>query len=123
MDMQKLMREAQQMQEKLQKAQEGLADERLEATTGGGMITVTANGNGDILSLKIDPEAVDPEDVEMLEDMVLGAVTEAITAFACDESLAGVVDCARKTHAALRIGTHQVNSQSLRRAPTNARHS
>lgn len=75
--MQKLMKQAQDMQTQLAKAQEGLADERVEASSGGGMVTVTANGNGDVLSLKIDPEGVDADDIEMLEDMVLAAVNEA----------------------------------------------
>ena len=77
MDMQKLMKQAQDMQAQLAKAQEGLADERVEASSGGGMVTVTANGNGDVLSIKIDPEGVDADDIEMLEDMVLAAVNEA----------------------------------------------
>lgn len=77
MDMQKLMKQAQAMQQQVQQAQEALADERVEATAGGGMVTVSATGSGDILSIKIDPEAVDTDDIEMLEDMVLAAVNEA----------------------------------------------
>jgi DNA-binding YbaB/EbfC family protein len=77
MDMQQLMKQAQQMQKQLETAQAGLSDERVEATAGGGMVAVTANGNGEILGIKIDPEALDPDDVEMLEDMVLAAVNEA----------------------------------------------
>jgi len=77
MDMQKLMQQAQQMQKQMETTQAELAKERVEASAGGGMVNVTASGTGDILSIKIDPEGVDPSDVEMLEDMVLAAVNEA----------------------------------------------
>jgi DNA-binding YbaB/EbfC family protein len=77
MDMNKLMQQAQQMQAQMQKAQAELANERVESSAGGGMVTVTASGAGDVLSIKIDPEAVDTDDIEMLEDMVLAAVNEA----------------------------------------------
>ena len=65
------------MQADMQKAQEELANERVEATAGGGMVTVTASGSGEIVGIKIAPEAVDPDDVEMLEDLILAAVNEA----------------------------------------------
>src|SRR5947209_9359882 len=78
MDMDKLLQQVGQMQEQMQKAQEELANETVEATAGGGMITVTANGAGEIKQIKIDPKAIDPNDPEMLEDMVLTAVNEAI---------------------------------------------
>jgi nucleoid-associated protein EbfC len=77
MDIQKLMQQAQKMQADMEKAQAELANERVEASAGGGMVTVTATGTGDILSIKIDPEGVDTDDIEMLEDMVLAAVNEA----------------------------------------------
>jgi DNA-binding YbaB/EbfC family protein len=77
MDMQKLMRQAQQMQAEVAKAQESLAFETVEASTGGGMVQVTATGTGVIKSIRIDPEAVDTDDIELLEDMVLAAVNEA----------------------------------------------
>lgn len=77
MDMQQLMKQAQQMQQQMQQVQESLGGERVEATAGGGMVAVAANGNGEILSITIDPEALDSDDVEMLEDMVLAAVNEA----------------------------------------------
>ena len=77
MDMRKLMQQAQQMQNQMAQTQEALAKETVEATAGGGMVAVTASGVGEILSIKIDPEGVDPDDVEMLEDMVLAAVNEA----------------------------------------------
>jgi nucleoid-associated protein EbfC len=78
MDMDKLLQQVGQMQEQMQKAQDELADETVEATAGGGMVTVTANGAGEIKQIKIDPKAIDPSDPEMLEDMVLAAVNEAI---------------------------------------------
>lgn len=77
MDMRKLMQQAQQMQQQMAAAQEALAKETVEASAGGGMVVVQASGAGDIRSVKIDPEAVDPDDIELLEDMVLAAVAEA----------------------------------------------
>ena len=78
MDMNKLMKQAQQMQEQMAKAQEELANETVEATAGGGLVTVKVTGGGDVLSISIDPKAVDPDDVELLEDLVLAAVNEAL---------------------------------------------
>ena len=78
MDMNKLMQQMGQMQEEMQKAQDELANETVEATAGGGMITVVANGAGEIRQIKIDPKAIDPDDPEMLEDMIVAAVNEAI---------------------------------------------
>jgi DNA-binding YbaB/EbfC family protein len=78
MDMNKLLQQVGEMQEQMQKAQEELANETVEATAGGGMVTVTANGAGEIKQIKIDPKAIDPDDPEILEDMVLAAVNEAI---------------------------------------------
>jgi DNA-binding YbaB/EbfC family protein len=77
MNLQNIMQQAQKMQAEMTKAQQALAQERVESSAGGGMVTVTASGSGDILGIKIDPEGVDPEDIEMLEDMVLAAVVEA----------------------------------------------
>jgi DNA-binding YbaB/EbfC family protein len=77
MDIQKLMAQAQKMQSDMEAARAELANERVESSAGGGMVTVTATGTGDILSVKIDPEGVDTDDIEMLEDMVLAAVNEA----------------------------------------------
>jgi DNA-binding YbaB/EbfC family protein len=78
MDMDKLMQQMGQMQEQMQKAQDELANETVEATAGGGMISVVANGAGEIKQIKIDPKAIDPDDPEMLEDMIVAAVNEAI---------------------------------------------
>ena len=78
MDFNKLMQQAQQMQEQLAKAQEEVATEVVEASAGGGMVTVKASGSGQITEVKIKPEAIDPDDAEVLEDMVLAAVNEAL---------------------------------------------
>ena len=67
-----------QLQEQMLKAQEALKDEEVTATAGGGMVTVTANGQQEILAIAIDPEVLDPEDVEIVQDMVLAAVNEAL---------------------------------------------
>ena len=74
MNIQKMMKQAQQMQERLQKQ---MAEMRVEATAGGGMVTVVMNGAKQLLSLKIDPEAVSKDDVEMLQDLILAAVNDA----------------------------------------------
>ena len=77
-DLNKLMQQAQQMQEQMAKAQEEVANEVVEASAGGGMVTVRANGAGEILEVQIDPKAIDPDDPEMLSDLVLAAVNEAL---------------------------------------------
>jgi DNA-binding YbaB/EbfC family protein len=73
-NIQQMMKQAQQMQDKLQKQ---MAEMRIEATSGGGMVTVVVNGAKQVLSLKIDPEAVSKEDVEMLQDLILAAINDA----------------------------------------------
>lgn len=78
MDMNKLMQQVGQMQEQMQQAQSELEQETVEASAGGGMVTVTANGAGEIKGITIDAKAVDPDDPELLADMVLAAVNEAI---------------------------------------------
>ena len=75
---QKLIREALQMQEQLAKTQEELDEKEYEAQSGGGMVACKINGKRELVSLTIKPEAVDPEDVEMLEDLVMAAVNEAL---------------------------------------------
>lgn len=79
MDINKLMKQAQQMQAGMAKAQEDLAGQTVEASVGGGKVTVVATGAGEVESIKIDPAVVDPSDVEFLEDLVLKGVQEAIT--------------------------------------------
>ncbi|MCX6647145.1 MAG: YbaB/EbfC family nucleoid-associated protein [bacterium] len=77
LDMNSIMRQAQKMQEKMARIQEELANERIEHTTGGGMVKCVVNGQGEVLSISIDPEAL-TEGHEMLEDMILMAVREAL---------------------------------------------
>ena len=77
-DMNKMMEQMQQMQAQMQQAQEDLKDETVEATAGGGMVKVTATGAGEIKEIVIDPKAIDPDDPEMLADMVTAAVNEAL---------------------------------------------
>ena len=74
MNLQNMMKQAQQMQERLQKQ---MAEMRIEATAGGGMVTVVVNGAKQVQSIKIDPEVVSKEDVEMLQDLILAAVNDA----------------------------------------------
>ncbi len=77
-NMQKMMKQAQQLQRKMLEAQEALAEERVEGSAGGGMVKVVADGQQNVLEVAINPEAVDPEDVEMLQDLVLAAVSDAL---------------------------------------------
>ena len=79
-NMQQLMRQAQKMQDQMTKAQEELDAQEYEATAGGGMVTCKVSGKRELLELTIKPEAVDPDDVEMLQDMVMAAVNEALRA-------------------------------------------
>jgi nucleoid-associated protein EbfC len=76
--MQQLLKQAQKMQQDMMEAQEALKDETVEASAGGGMVKVTVTGDLDFKSITIDPQAVDPEDVELLQDMVLAAVNEGL---------------------------------------------
>jgi nucleoid-associated protein EbfC len=78
MDMNKMMQQVQQLQAQMAKAQEELKNETVEASAGGGRVTVTATGDLQITEIKIAPEAIDPDDPEMLSDMVLAAVNEAL---------------------------------------------
>jgi DNA-binding YbaB/EbfC family protein len=79
-NMNQILKQAQKMQEDMLAAQEALKDETVEAAAGGGMVTVQATGDLQIKSITIDPEAVDPEDVDLLQDMVLAAVNGALNA-------------------------------------------
>jgi DNA-binding YbaB/EbfC family protein len=78
LDMNKMLQQVQQMQEQMTQAQEELAGEIVEASAGGGMVTVKANGAMEIVEIKIDPKAIDPDDPDLLADMVLAATNEAI---------------------------------------------
>jgi hypothetical protein len=73
-----IMKQAQQMQRRMAELQEELGKKQIEASAGGGMVTAVVSGKQQLLCLKIDPAAVDPEDVEMLQDLVMAAVNEAI---------------------------------------------
>ena len=79
-NMNQMMRQVQQMQEDMAKAQESLKHESVEASAGGGMVTVVLNGAKQLQSVKIDPDVVSKEDVEMLQDMVQAALNEALRA-------------------------------------------
>jgi DNA-binding YbaB/EbfC family protein len=80
LDMNALMKQAQQMQEQMVRAQEEAKNEFGEASAGGGMVTVKANGAGELVEISIDPRAIDPDDPEMLADMVMAAANEALRA-------------------------------------------
>ena len=73
-----VIKQAQKMQEEMEKVQEEMESKTVEATSGGGAVTVTANGKKEILTLKISPDAVDPDDVEMLQDLIMVAANEAL---------------------------------------------
>ncbi len=76
MDMNQLMKQAQQMQQQMQKMQEELATRTVQAESGGGMVQVTLNGRHELVGIHIDPKAVDPDEVDFLEDLILAAVAE-----------------------------------------------
>ena len=84
MDIQQMMKQAQQMQERLQKQ---MAETRVEASAGGGMVTVVMNGSKQVLSVTIDPEVVSKDEIEMLQDLIVSAINEAHRKV--DETLAG----------------------------------
>ena len=78
-NMGKMMKQAQQLQNKMTKLQEEMADKTVEATAGGGMVKVVANGKQEIVSVHIEKEVVDPDDVEMLQDLIVAAVNDALS--------------------------------------------
>lgn len=78
-NMQQLLKQAQKMQQQLLAAQEELAEARVEGSAGGGLVTATVTGSGELVALTIDPKAADPEDTETLADLVLAAVRDATT--------------------------------------------
>lgn len=77
MNIQEMMRQAQRMQKKIQKAQEDAAAKTVEGSAGGGMVVVAMNGNNEILSIKIEPQVVDPQEIEMLQDLIVAATNQA----------------------------------------------
>ena len=84
-NMQQLARQAQKLQQQMAKMQEDLEAREYEASAGGGMVNVKVSGKKEVLSIEIKPEAVDPDDVEMLQDMVMAAVNEALRAAAAEK--------------------------------------
>lgn len=78
-NMNQMMKQVKKMQEQMLKAQEALGEKVIEGTSGGGVVTVEVNGHKKVLSITIKPEAVDPDDVEMLQDLVLTAVNDALS--------------------------------------------
>ena len=76
--MNNIVRQAQQMQKKIEKVQEEIGDKKIEASTGGGVVTAVVTGNQELVEINIDPEVMDPEDVELLEEMIVGAVNQAM---------------------------------------------
>ena len=88
-NMNQMIKQAQKMQEDMLKAQAEIEEKTLEASAGGGAVTVTINGKKELLSVKISPDAVDPDDVETLEDLILSAVNEAMRQ--ADELTAGTM--------------------------------
>jgi DNA-binding YbaB/EbfC family protein len=79
-DPNQLMKQVQQMQVEMAKAQDALAAERVEGTAGGGAVTASATGQGDLVSITLSPDVVDPTDIEMLQDLIVAAVTDALRA-------------------------------------------
>lgn len=78
MNMQEMMKQARKMQEQLAAAQESMKDVTVDASAGGGMVKATVNGDLELVSITIDPDALDPEDVDLLQDMIVAAVNEAV---------------------------------------------
>ena len=78
MNMQEMMKQARTMQEQLAQAQESMKDVTIDASAGGGMVKATVTGDLELVSIQIDPDALDPEDVDLLQDMIVAAVNEAI---------------------------------------------
>jgi hypothetical protein len=77
-NMGQLMKQAQQIQTKMAKLQEDLGDRTVEASSGGGMVIVVANGRQEVLSIRIEPEVIDPDDAEMLQDLIMAAINDAL---------------------------------------------
>ena len=81
-----MIKQAQKMQQEMLRMQEEMENKKFSASTGGGMVTACVNGKHELLGLEINPEAVDPDDVEMLQDMIIGAVNEAMRAADADSA-------------------------------------
>ncbi len=94
MNMNQIMRQAQEMQKKLAKQQAELATKEFEASSGGGMVTARVTGNGQLVSLAIDPEVVSKDDIDMLQDLVVAAVNEALKKVSAEtsDSMSGMMN-------------------------------
>jgi DNA-binding YbaB/EbfC family protein len=79
MNLQEMMRQAQQLKRKMEKVQEEVAQRSFEGSAGGGMVVVTVNGKSEVLSAKIEKEVVNPDDIEMLQDLIIAATNQALT--------------------------------------------
>jgi DNA-binding YbaB/EbfC family protein len=77
-NMNQMMKQVKKLQQEMEKAQEALKEKTVQGTAGGGVVTITANGHKEILSVKIKPEAVDPDDIEMLQDLILTAINDTM---------------------------------------------
>lgn len=78
MNVQQLMKEAQKVQKKMKELQDSLADEKVEASSGGGMVNAVVNGRQELIGIKIEKDVVNPDDIEMLQDLIVAAVNEGI---------------------------------------------
>ena len=79
MNIQEMMRQAQRMKSKIDKVQQEVGERKVQGTAGGGMVEVEANGKNEVLAVKIEPEVVNPEDIEMLQDLIVAATNQALT--------------------------------------------
>src|SRR3712207_7464041 len=95
-NLQAMLAQAQKMQEEMEQAQAALAEERVDASAGGGMVRVVATGDGKLESLAIDPDAVDPEDVELLQDMVLAEIGRSTRLNSSHANISYAVFCLKK---------------------------
>lgn len=107
-NMNQMLQQVQQMQEEMAAAQAALADRTVEGSAGGGMVKAEANGRQQILSVKIDPECVDPDDVEMLEDLVLAAVSDAL-----EKSAAAAADAMQGPMGGMDLGGIDLDSLGI----------
>lgn len=106
MNMQQMMKQARKMQEQLAAAQENLKSQTVDASAGGGMVKVTVNGEMELVNLTIDPDTLDPEDVDMLQDMIMAAVNEASAASTSSPTSRWAPSPAASTSRACRSKTH-----------------
>lgn len=77
-NMNNMMKQVKKMQEQMEKAQQDIEEKEFESTSGGGVVSATVNGKKEVIAIKIDPDVIDPEDVEMLEDLIIAAINDAM---------------------------------------------